>query len=183
MRTTVSSLLLCLALFAAACSGGDDDTTTADAPTGATDDTSEDAGDTGADGDDTPTTDDAPTDDTDAPADEPTIELDAEVFSIDEGAGCAVYVSVPEADATGDLRLLIWQGVVANDFSECGFSDVVEVGLLTVNGLDSYNQPDFSQTIEHVYYGVDGWDALVSDCYAVVLDGACTELLAASFSE
>ena len=182
MRTTVSSLLLCLALFAAACSGGDDDAATTDA--GATD--TADAGDDTADTDDAQT-DDSATDDagdaSDTPADEPAIDLDAEVFSIDEGAGCAVYVSVPEADATGDLRLLIWQGVVTNDFSECGFSDVVEVGLLTVNGLDSYNQPDFSQTIEHVYYGVDGWDALVSDCYAVVLDGACTELLAASFSE
>lgn len=117
------------------------------------------------------------------PAEELIVGIDFELFSIDEGAGCAVYVSVPEAevDAAGDLRVLIWQGVVASGFEECGFSDVIEVGLLTVNGLDSYDQPDFSATISHVYYGVDGWEALVADCYSLALTDACVDRLAASF--
>ena len=179
MRTTLGCLFLCLALLAGACSGDDDETTTADEPSAADSGDDAAAADGGDDAD--ADADDPATDDT--PADDPGVDIDFEVFSIDEGAGCAVYVSVPEDDATGDLRLLIWQGVVTNDFEACGFSDVVEVGLLTVNGLDSYNQPDFSQTIEHVYYGVDGWDTLVSDCYAVALDAGCTDLLAASFTE
>lgn len=112
-----------------------------------------------------------------------TTDIDFELFSSDEGAGCVVYVSVPEADATGDLRMLAWQGIVSQDFTECGFSDVVELGVLTVNALDSYDQPDFSQTLEHVYFSVRGWDALVTDCFELELSDDCLALLAASFIE
>jgi len=112
-----------------------------------------------------------------------TVDVDFQLFSSDEGAGCVVYVSVAEADVSGDLRLLIWQGVVSQEFTDCGFSDVVEVGLLTVNGLDDYDQPDFSDTIEHVYYGVDGWAVLIDSCYTLDPDDACVTLLASSLTE
>jgi len=150
-------LAVALALAAAACSSGDD---------------------AGADSDDTTTTAAAEPELPDAD-----LGVEAEIFSSDEGAGCVVYVSVPEDDASGDLRAVIWQGVVAQDFTDCGFSDVVEVGLITVNGLDSYNQPDFAQTVEHAYFAVDGWDALVSDCYSAELDDACRTLLQTSLTE
>jgi len=109
--------------------------------------------------------------------------IDFEVFSSDEGAGCAVYVSIPEADVSGDLRVLAWEGIVSQNFTECGFSEVVEIGLLTVNALDSYNQPDFSQSIEHAYFAVEGWDALVADCFRFDLDDACASMLAEALSE
>lgn len=187
-RITALALLLTLGLLAAACGddGGDagpesDPGNTDDSADGSADDTGDDAGDDGTvDGDGTDGTDDDGTDDDGgaAPAD-----IAFEVFESDEGAGCAVYVSVPEVAADGDHRSLIWQGVVAQDFTTCGFSDVVEVGLLTVNGLDSYNQPDFSQTIEHAYFQVTGWEALVADCYTPDLGDACTAQLQAALTE
>ena len=74
-----------------------------------------------------------------------------EVFSSDEGAGCSVYVSVPE-DAVRDntdVRSMIWSGVVDEGFTTCGFSDVVEAGLISVEALDQYGQPDWTTVTEH----------------------------------
>ncbi|NCG37396.1 MAG: hypothetical protein GWP48_07725 [Actinobacteria bacterium] len=113
----------------------------------------------------------------------PSVAVDFDIFSSDEGAGCAVYVSVSEADVGPDIRALIWQGIVSTGFTDCGFSEVVEVGLLTVNGLDSYNQPDWSQTIQHGYFAVSDWDSLIANCYVPVVDDGCTAQIAASFTE
>ena len=174
MRFRLPALILVLALFAAAC-GDDGGSDTAPAADGGGDGTADDSS---ADGmADDGTADDGSDDGAAAP------DVDFEVFSVDEGAGCAVYVSVPENAATGDLKVLIWQGVVAQEFTDCGFSDVVEVGLLTVNGLDEYNQPDFAQTVEHGYFAVEGWDGLLADCYAAVLDDACVAQVEAAFTE
>lgn len=125
--------------------------------------------------------DDVSADDTDASA--TSTDVNFELFSSDEGAGCAIYVSVPEADATGDLRMLAWQGIVSQGFTKCGYSDVVELGVLTVNALDSYDQPDFSETLEHIYFSVKGWDALVTDCFELELSDDCFALLVESFIE
>ncbi|MDW3220741.1 MAG: hypothetical protein R8F63_19225 [Acidimicrobiales bacterium] len=165
-------LLLALGLLAAGCGddGGDADPVADPDPA---DDSAADEDGTGDDG-----AGDAADDGSDAPP-----AVDFEVFESDEGAGCAVYVSVPEDAIGDDHRLLIWQGVVAQGFTTCGFSEVVEVGLLTVNGLDSYNQPDFSQTIEHSYFQVSGWDALVADCYTTDLGDACAAQLQAALTE
>ena len=160
MRFRLPALILVLAFAAIAC-GGDDGGSDADSTSSLQN--QEDPSDDG--------------DTTAAP------DTDYEVFSSDEGAGCAVYVSVPEDAATGDLRAVIWRGVVTQEFTDCGFSDVVEVGLLTVNELDEYNQPDFSQTIEHGYFAVTGWDAMVADCYETELGDDCAAALQASFTE
>jgi hypothetical protein len=108
-----------------------------------------------------------------------------EVFSSDEGAGCGVYVSVPSdaVDGSTDTRAMLWAGVVDQDFTTCGFSDVVEAGLITVNGLDDYNQPDWSTVEEHAFFTVTGWDALVADCHTDVLSDECASALEASLSE
>ena len=111
--------------------------------------------------------------------------VDFELFASDEGAGCALYVSVSE-DSVGsdtDLRQMIWTGVVSTDAVECDFSDVIEVGLITVDGLDSYNQPDWSSAIEHGFFSVEGWDALVEDCYVLPIDEPCASQLESTFAE
>lgn len=111
--------------------------------------------------------------------------IDFQLFSSDEGAGCGVYVSVPEAVVTDgtDMRDLLWRGIVENDFTECGFSDVVEVGLITVDGLDNYNQPDWSTAVEHAFYSVSGWTELVESCSVYPLDTTCASTLQTSLAE
>lgn len=110
--------------------------------------------------------------------------IDFELFSADEGAGCGVFVSVPEDAVTDDidLRDLLWRGIVENEFTECGFSEVVEVGLITVDGLDNYDQPDWSMAVEHVFYSVSGWSDLVESCSIYPLDAACALMLQASLT-
>jgi hypothetical protein len=156
MRSRVTVVLVVLSLFAVACSG--DEGEPSPAPT-----------------------DDPPVEDVPVEDDQSAIAF--ELFSSDEGAGCAVYVSVAEEEVSDDVRALIWQGVVTQEFTDCGFSDVVEVGLLTVQGLDSYNQPDFSQTIEHGYFAVANWEPLVADCYSTDLDDVCAATLRDAFTE
>jgi hypothetical protein len=157
-------LIAALALFAAAC--GDDGGQTID------------SGDTTVAPDTTDSTD--ATDDATA-----TVSgVDYEIFSSDEGAGCGVFVSVPEDAVDGvDARTLLWSGVVAQEFTTCGFSDVVEAGLITVNGLDEYNQPDWSNVVEHAYFGVAGWDDLVADCFDSAISSDCAAALEASLTE
>ena len=110
---------------------------------------------------------------------------DYEVFSSDEGAGCGVYVSVPSdaVDAATDARAMIWAGLVSQDFTTCGFSDVVEVGLITVNGLDDYDQPDWSTVEEHAYFDVNGWETLVADCFDTAISDSCASALEESLTE
>lgn len=158
-------LISLLAMAGAACSGDDGASAPEITTTTATD-----------------TADTADTTDTAAP---PTDGIAYEVFSSDEGAGCGVFVSVPAdaVDDATDARAMLWAGVVAQDFTTCGFSDVVEAGLITVNGLDDYNQPDWSTVEEHAFFGVSGWDELVADCHEAVLTDECAAALEASLTE
>lgn len=108
-----------------------------------------------------------------------------EVFSSDEGAGCAVYVGVPAdaVDDSTDLRAMIWSGVIDQDFTTCGFSDVIEVGAITVDGLDSYDQPDWAKVTEHGFFAVEGWDTLLDECHSLPITPSCREMIDASFTE
>ncbi|MEZ5245856.1 MAG: hypothetical protein R2707_12220 [Acidimicrobiales bacterium] len=172
-RKYVLFVVALLALTAGACSSGDD-SGAPDAP----DDTV--ADDTVAD----ETAPDETAPDETAPASGGD-GIAYEVFSSDEGAGCGVYVSVPSDafDGSVDARAMLWAGVVDQDFTTCGFSDVVEAGLITVNGLDDYDQPDWSTVEEHAFFSVTGWDALVADCHTEVLTDECAAALEASLSE
>lgn len=163
MRFRNAVLLIALLAVAGAACSGDDDASTPDVTTTTATDTTD------------------PTD-TAAPSSD---GIAYEVFSSDEGAGCGVFVSVPAdaVDEATDARAMLWAGVVAQDFTTCGFSDVVEAGLITVNGLDDYNQPDWSTVQEHAFFGVSGWDELVADCHEAVLTDECAAALEASLTE
>jgi len=112
-------------------------------------------------------------------------DVAAEVFVADDGAGCALYVSVSEADAlaAADQRALLWSGLVGENVKSCSFSDVVEVGLVTVEDLDSYNQPDWTTVIEHGYFSVENWTDLVDQCFTAELSSECRDLLAVSLTQ
>jgi len=119
-----------------------------------------------------------------AAATSPLVPFDGEVYSTDEGAGCGIYVSVDadQASNAGDLRQLAWQGIVTEQFSECEFSTVAEVGLITVNGLDEYGQPEWADVVEHAYFSVDSWESLVDQCFSLELSAECTTLLDANLT-
>ena len=107
-----------------------------------------------------------------------------EVFSSDEGAGCSVYVSVPE-DAVRDntdVRSMIWSGVVDEGFTTCGFSDVVEAGLISVEALDQYGQPDWTTVTEHGFFAVDGWNELLESCGQAPIPDSCAEQVTSTLS-
>ena len=107
-----------------------------------------------------------------------------EVFSSDEGAGCSVYVSVPESAVDGDtdVRSMIWDGVVDSGFTTCGFSDVVEAGLISVEALDQYGQPDWTTVTEHGFFAVDGWNELLDSCGAAPVPDTCSEQVTTALS-
>jgi len=111
--------------------------------------------------------------------------VDVDVFFSDEGAGCGIYVSVDEAAVTDavDVRELLWLGIVNEDVRSCDFSDVEEVGLITVQALDEYEQPDWSSVIEHGFFGVNNWSQLVEQCFENPLPQGCNETLDAQLTQ
>lgn len=161
-------LLALIAVLAASC-GGD---SSEPAETTSSDDAA--VTDAASDSDDEPA----------AEADASASEVDFEVFSSDEGAGCSVYVAVPEGvvDGSTDVRGLLWDGVVSSGFTTCGFSDVVEAGLITVGALDSYGQPDWSTVTEHGFFGVDGWNDLLDSCGTAPLADTCSDQVNATLT-
>jgi len=66
---------------------------------------------------------------------------------------------------------------VAEDFRRCDFSDVEEVGLITVQALDEYEQPDWSTVIEHDFFAVQDWPKLVEQCFDSPLPQDCDMML------
>ena len=119
-----------------------------------------------------------------APAMDAEPSTDFELFASDEGAGCAVYIGVPEdaVDESTDVRALLWEGIVATEFTTCGFSEIVEVGLISVGSLDSYGQPDWSTVTEHGFFAVNGWDELIENCGSAPMADGCVDQVGAALS-
>lgn len=164
------SLLFMVAIVVAVLTGcgSDDDTTTGETSSSVT---------TNAE----PTTSSAPSTSAE-PETSSTPEFESELFVTDDGVGCAVYVSVSESvgEAAPNQREMIWTALVDKDFQGC---EPTELGLLTVDELDEYDQPDWAQVVEHGYFEVSEWGQLVDSCFELPISTTCSDLLGANLSE
>ncbi|MEL6371027.1 MAG: hypothetical protein AAFY84_12250 [Pseudomonadota bacterium] len=108
-----------------------------------------------------------------------TADFIADVFYEDDGTVCQLIVSIDPADASSPstASLTAYQMLSSKGFQFCDGGKVESLNVVTVRGLDEYDQPDWSNTTEHHFFTLSlSLEELEAQCNELG-DEACARAL------
>ncbi len=105
-----------------------------------------------------------------------------DVFYSDNGVSCDIVVSVDPVNAedAASARLSAFRLLFERKFDVCDGGVPESVNVVSVRGLDEYDQPDWSNTDEHHYFLLAlGWEEFKTLCAAPSSEDCVNALLPA----